>query len=135
MLVGVADSEDADEEPINRMQRLVRESQSLEHLVWHFPKNPACAICNRSRLYKKKVQKHRNNPLLERGGLEPTTAFGERVATDFIIVQKLAPGKENSVQVIRGPAYNQPCIMVKSDQAREVRAATSQLGFVFEGGT
>ena len=32
-----------------------------------------------------------------------------------------------------GPAYNKPCIMVKSDQAREVRLATSQLGFVFEG--
>ncbi len=156
-----ADSEDADEEPINRMQRLIRESQTLEHLVWHFPKNPACPICNRSRMYKKKVQRHRLNPLSERGGLDPTTKFGERIATDFIIVQKHASGKENSVQVIRdeysgwiraypinkrdtqtvvrnilnfsGPSYQQPCILVKSDQAREIRAAVSQLGFVFEG--
>lgn len=93
--------------------------------------------------------------------MEPTTQYGERFATNFIIVQKHASGKENSVQFIRneysgwiraypvtkndsqtvarnllnflGPAYNQPCILVKSDQAREVRAAASQLGFVFEG--
>ena len=156
-----ADSEDAGEEPLSRMQRLVRESQSPEHLLCHFPKNPACPICNRSRMYKKRTQRVRRDPLKERGELEPTTVFGERIATDFIIVQKLASGKENAVQVIRdehsgwiraypitkrdtptivrnllsflGPAYNKPCIMVKSDQAREVRLATSQLGFVFEG--
>jgi hypothetical protein len=156
-----ADSEDAGEEPLSRMQRLVRESQSPEHLLCHFPKNPACPICNRSRMYKKRTQRVRRDPPKERGELEPTTVFGERIATDFIIVQKLASGKENAVQVIRdehsgwiraypitkrdtptvvrnllsflGPAYNKPCIMVKSDQAREVRLATSQLGFVFEG--
>ena len=32
-----------------------------------------------------------------------------------------------------GPAYNQPCIMIKSDQASETRLAAQQLGFVFEG--
>ena len=156
-----ADGEGADEEPINRMQRLIRESQTLEHLVWHFPKNPACPICNRSRMFKKKVQRRRLNPLSERGGLDPTTMFGERIATDFIIVQEQASGRENSVQVIRdecsgwiraypitkrdtqtvvrnilnflGPAYHQPCILVKSDQAREIRSASSQLGRVFEG--
>ena len=96
-----ADSEDAGEEPLSRMQRLVRESQSPEHLICHFPKNPACPICNRSRMYKKRTQRVRRDPLKERGELEPTTAFGERIATDFIIVQKLASGKENAVQVIR----------------------------------
>ena len=159
--VSDADSEDAGEEPLSRMQRLVRESQSPEHLLCHFPKNPACPICNRSRMYKKKTQRVRRDPLKERGELEPTTEFGQRIATDFIIVQKLASGKENAVQVVRdeysgwirayaitkrdtptvvrnllsflGPAYNKPCIMVKSDQAKEVRLATSQLGFVFEG--
>lgn len=79
---------------------------------------------------------------------------GQRIATDFIIVQKLSSGKEHVVQVVRGeysgwlrafplaksnifsffdPAYNQPSIMVKSDQASEVRAACRQLGCVFEG--
>ena len=156
-----ADLEDIGEEPLSRMQRLVRESQSPEHLLCHFPKNPACPICNRSRMYKKRIQRVRRNPLKKRGKLEPTTVFGERIATDFINVQKLASDKENTVQVIRnehsgwiraypitkrdtptvvrnilsflGLAYNKPCIMVKSDQAREVRLATSQLGFVFEG--
>ena len=111
-------------------------------------------------MYKKRPQRVRRDPVKERGELEPTTAFGERIATDFIIVQKLASGKENAVQVIRdehagwiraypmtkrdtptvvrnllsflGPAFSKPCIMVKSDQAREVRLATSELGFVFE---
>ena len=32
-----------------------------------------------------------------------------------------------------GPLYNQPCIMIKSDQATETRLAAQQLGFVFEG--
>ena len=156
-----ADSEDAAEEPLDRMARLVRESQTLEHQISHFPKNPACPICNRSRMYRKKVRKLRVDPLHDRGRLEPVTQFGERLATDFIIVQKLASGKDNTVQVIRdefsgwlraypiakrdtptvvrnllsflGPAYNQPCIMIKSDQASETRLAAQQLGFVFEG--
>ena len=156
-----ADSEDGDEEPLDKMQKLVRESQTLEHMMWHIPKNPACPICNRSRMYRKRVSRFRHDPLKDRGGLSPVESFGERIATDFIIVQKLASGRENSVQIIRdehsgwiraypitkrdtsavvrnllnflGPSYNQPCIMIKSDQARETRLAAQQLGFVFEG--
>ena len=116
---------------------------------------------HRSRMYRKKVRKFRPDPLHDRGRLEPVTQFGERLASDFVIVQKLATGKENTVQVIRdefsgwiraypitkrdtttvvrnllnflGPSYNQPCIMIKSDQATETRLAAQQLGFVFEG--
>lgn len=156
-----ADSEDAGEEPLDRMARLVREAQSPEHLICHFPKNAACPICNRSRMYKKRVRKTRLDPLHDRGALEPVTQFGERIASDFIIVQKTASGKDNTVQVVRdeysgwiraypiskrdtptvvknllsflGPSYNQPHIMIKSDQASETRLAAQQLGFVFEG--
>ena len=39
-----ADSEDAGEEPLSRMQRLVRESQSPEYLPCHFPKK--CSMPN-----------------------------------------------------------------------------------------
>jgi len=155
-----ADLEDAAEEPVDRMTRLIREAQSPEHLIAHFPKNPACPICNRSRMYRKRVRKLRSDPLHDRGGLEPVTQFGERISTDFIIVQKLALGKDNTVQVVRdeysgwlrafpiskrdtptvvknllsflGPSYNQPCVMIKSEAA-ETRLAAQQLGFVFEG--
>ena len=77
-------SSDADvegEEPIDRMRRLVAEANSIEHKLLHFPKNPACSICSRSRMYRKKVRRFRPNPLEDRGAHEPTTAFGQRIAT------------------------------------------------------
>ena len=111
-------------------------------------------------MYKRKTTKVRTDPLEDRGSLEPVTSFGERIATDFIIVRKLKDGRENVVQVIRdefsgwlrayptanrdtdsvvrnllaflGPSYHQPCIMCKSDQAPEIVAACKRLGFVHE---
>ena len=52
-------------------------------------------------MYRKRVRKHRHDPLADRGALAPVTQFGERIATDFVIVQKLSSGKEHVVQVIR----------------------------------
>ena len=125
-VAGDADSEDTGEEPMSRMQRLVREPQSPEHLLCHFPKNPAY----RSRMYKKRSQRVRRDPLKERGELEPTTAFGERIATDFIIVQKLASGKENAVQVIRDEhsGWIRAYPITKRDTPTVVRNLLSFLG-------
>ena len=154
-----ADSEGG-EEPLDKMQRLVPEAQTHHHMMRYFPKNIG-SICNRSRMYRKRVRSKRQDALSDRGALEPTTQFGERISTDFVIVQKLGSGKEHVVQVIRdefsrwlraypitkrdthvvvrnlssflGPSYNQPSIMIKSDQAKETRLAAQQLGFNFEG--
>ena len=52
-------------------------------------------------MYRRRVRSKRQDPLADRGALAPTTQFGERVATDFIIVQKLGSGKEHVVQVVR----------------------------------
>ena len=52
-------------------------------------------------MYRKKVRRFRHDLLEDKGALDPTTQFGQRIATDFIIVQKLSSGKEHSVQVIR----------------------------------
>ena len=77
------------------------------------------------------------------------------------MVQKLSSGKEHVVQIIRdehsgwlrafplarrdtqtvvgnilsflGPAYDQPSVVVKPDQAPETRAACRQRGCLFEG--
>ena len=38
-----------------------------------------------------------------------------------------------NILLFLGPSYDQPSIMVKSDQAIEVRAACKQLGCHFEG--
>ena len=62
-----ADLEDAAEEPMDRMQRLVKDAQSLEHMICQFPKNQACPICNQSRMYRKKVRKLRLDPLRHKG--------------------------------------------------------------------
>ena len=114
-------------------------------------------------MYKKRTTKSRADPLHDRGSLEPVSVFGERIATDFIIVRKLRDGRENVVQVIRdefsgwlrdycaatkdtdsvlrnllsllGPSYHQPCIMCKPDQAPEIVAACKRLGFVHEEST
>ena len=96
-----AGSEDDAEEPVNRYRRLAIEAQSLEHRMCHLPKNPTCPICQRSRMYRKSVRKLHHDPLTDRGALEPVAHFGQRVATDFIVVQKLGPGKEHVVQVLR----------------------------------
>ena len=110
---------------------------------------------------QKICKKLRHDPLTDRGALEPVTRFEQRIATDFIVAQKLSSGKEHVVQVIRDehsgwlrafplarrdttsvvgnilsflePSYDQPSVMVKSDQAPETRAACKQLGCVFEG--
>ena len=108
-------------------------------------------------MYKKRTAKTRAD-LHDRGSLEPVSAFGERTATDFIIVRKFRDGRENVVQVVRdefsgwlrayptasrdtgsvvrnalsflGPSYHQPCVMCKSDQAPEIVAACKRLCFL-----
>ena len=47
----------------------VKEAQSLEHRLSHFPKNAACPTCQRSRMYCKRVVTKRADPLADRGGL------------------------------------------------------------------
>ena len=91
--VAEADS-DAGEEPLSKDVRLVREAASLEHRLAHFPKNPACRICAQSRMYRKKVEKLRRDPLSDRGALPEVEEFGERVAADVIIVTKAKDGTD-----------------------------------------
>ena len=157
-----ADSEDGDEDPLPRAQRLQAEARSLQHRMCHIPKNPYCDICRRSRMYRRKVTKKRHDPLEARGGLEEVTTFGQRVAADFIIVNKShATDKEAVVLVIMdefsgylaaypcvrrnadvvvksilsflGPSYHErPTIMCKTDNAPEFSSACTTLGFVHE---
>ena len=59
---------------------------SNEHRMTHIPKNPLCDICNRARLYSKRVRSHRvADP--EEDILKPEK-FGEQVACDHVIVFK-----------------------------------------------
>ena len=87
-----ADSEDGDEDPLPRAQRL--------HRMCHIPKNPYCDICRRSRMYRRKVTKKRHDPLEARGGLEEVTMFGQRLAADFIIVNKSHANDKEAVGLV-----------------------------------
>ena len=83
-------------------EALMREPMSLRHRMCHMPKNPFCQVCRRARMYKSKTTKLRHKPLESRGHLEPVSKFGERLASDFIIVNKSSEGtRELFVQVIR----------------------------------
>ena len=98
---GSSDADSEGEMPVDRLRRLVAEANSLEHKLCHYPKNPHCPVCQRSRMYRKKVRRFRHDAITDRGMLPAVTQFGERIATDFVIVQKLSSGKEHVVQVVR----------------------------------
>ena len=158
-----ADSEDGDQEPKEKYAKLLRDAASLiEHKRLHIPKNPACEICQRSRMYHKRTNSKRFAQFESRGMLPETKAFGERLSCDFIIVSKArTEGRDNVVLIVRdefsgfirafptssksretinkhllaflGPSfYKQPSIMMKCDQAHEFIASCSQLGFQHE---
>ena len=73
-------------------EALMREAMSLRHRMCQMPKNPYCEICRRARMYKSKTTKLRHDPLESRGHLEPISKFGERLASDFIIVHISSDG-------------------------------------------
>ena len=155
-------ADESEEEAGGREEELLRESMSLRHRLCHMPKNPFCETCRRARMYKRRTVRTRADPLTDRGMLPPVDAFGQRLASDFIVVSKTSDGtNESYVQVIRdeysgylnaypsskhsaesvtrhllaflGPYYHStPMIVCKSDNAREFSAACSTLGFIHE---
>ena len=78
-IVSDADSENADEDPLPRAQRLQAEARSVRHQIVTYPKNPYCDTCRRSRMYRRKVTQKRHDPLADRGDLEPVAEFGQRL--------------------------------------------------------
>ena len=78
--VGDADSEDGDRDPKDKYARLLQEAASVEHKRLHIPKNPTCEICQRSRMYRRRTNSKRHDPLESRGMLPEVTTFGERLA-------------------------------------------------------
>ena len=66
---GSSDADSEREMPVDRLRRLVAEANSLEHKLCHYPKNPHCPVCQRSRMYRKKVRRFRHDALTDRGML------------------------------------------------------------------
>lgn len=71
------------------------EAVSIEHRIHHcpnFPKHPLCDICNRAKLFSKRIRSH-HVPDPE-SDLPDSTKFGEEVAVDHMVVSKSCEGKE-----------------------------------------
>ena len=68
-----------------RVKKLRDEAMSVEHRIFHFPKNPFCDICNQAKLLSKRVRRKPRDPESEPDPLE-ASEFGEVVAVDHIHV-------------------------------------------------
>ena len=76
------------------------EALSTHHQLTHFPKNSLCDVCNRSRLYSRRVKSHRVPD--ESVDLPEPEAFGQQIACDHIIVFKSAKGgRDHAVLIVQ----------------------------------
>lgn len=71
---------------------------SLDHQLTHYPKNPTCDICNRARLYSRRIKARR--PIDEAVDLPKAEAFGQQLACDHLIVFKSAKGRSDHAVLI-----------------------------------
>ncbi|CAE6928711.1 GIP [Symbiodinium sp. CCMP2592] len=155
---GSGADDEGDEDAPTKAQRLITEAQSLQHRLTHMPKNPYCDVCSRSRMLKKRTARTRYAKCDDE--LDPVEEFGQRIAADFIIVHKDAKSTETVVLTVRdeatgyirafplvsrhedgvvrsllsflGRRASGPCVLFKSDNARELLAACATLGFTSE---
>ena len=92
----------APEEPLpllsDAVVRARAEAVSIEHRLSHFPKHPLCDVCNRAKLFSKRVRSHRvPDP---ESDLPESTQFGEQIAVDHMVVSKSSDGKEFLVLIV-----------------------------------
>ena len=155
---GSGADDEGDEDAPTKAQRLITEAQSLQHRLTHMPKNPYYDVCNRSRMLKKRTARVRHTKGEDE--LDPVEEFGQRIAADFIIVHKDSRSTETVVLVVRDEATGYmrtfplvsrhedgvvrsllsflgkypsgPCVLFKSDNARELLSACATLGFTSE---
>ena len=95
---------------------------SVEHHMTHLPKNPLCDICNRARLYPKRIRSRRIADPEE--DIEAPEKFGEQVACDHVIVFKSSTkDKEYAVFIVRD-SYSAWSYAGISDCDQECRACS-----------
>ena len=71
----------------------------FDHNLTHFPKLSTCDVCNRARLYSKRVKSKRvvNEDL----DLAEPEAFGQQLACDHLIVFKSSREKEHAALIVQ----------------------------------
>ena len=68
-----------------RIVKLRNQAMSVEHRLFHFPKNPFCDICNQARVLSRRVRRRPRDSEVEPDPLE-ASEFGEVIAADHIHV-------------------------------------------------
>ena len=154
-------AEAVDSHPIPRLpERAVaarEDTLSIEHRMTHLLKNALCDVCNRARLYSKRIRSHRVADPEE--DIDEPEKFGEQVACDHVIVFKSSTkDKEYAVFIVRdsysgilqayptvtkssdhaadslrhftGRLADQPTCICKSDCAKELLKAVRSLGWL-----
>ena len=152
----------APEEPLpllsDAVVRARAEAVSIEHRLSHFPKHALCDVCNRAKLFSKRVRSHRvPDP---ESDLPESTQFGAQVAVDHMVVSKASDGKEFLVLIVYdsfsgiinayptsskgsdfvfaslrhfvGHRYKNPDTICRSDAAPELIKAIRDLGWLPE---
>ena len=71
----------------------------FDHNLTHFPKLSTCDVCNRARLYSKRVKSRR--VVNEELDLAEPEAFGQQLACDHLIFFKSSRGKEHAVLIVQ----------------------------------
>ena len=65
--------------------KLRDQAMTIEHRLFHFPKNPFCDVCNQARMLSRRVRRKPRDPDEEPDPLE-ASEFGEVIAADHIHV-------------------------------------------------
>ena len=107
----------APEEPLpllsDAVVRARAEAVSIELRLSHFPKHPLCDVCNRAKLFSKRVRSHRvPDP---ESDLPESTQFGEQIAVDHMVVSKSSGGKEFLLYMIRSVELSMPTPLLQRD--------------------
>ena len=71
----------------------------FDHNLTHFPKLSTCDVCNRARLYSKRVKSRR--VVNEELDLAEPEAFGQQLACDHLIFFKSSRGKGHAVLIVQ----------------------------------
>ena len=81
-----ADSDADDEAELreSREARLAREARSLDHMMLHHKKNPACEHCQRGRMLKRYFHRVRNDPEESELPYVRPTKFGDVIEADHV---------------------------------------------------
>ena len=81
-----ADSDADDEAELreSREARLAREARSLDHMMLHHKKNPACEHCQRGRMLKRYFHRVRNDPDESELPYVRPTKFGDVIEADHV---------------------------------------------------